>query len=150
MKLQGKFELPAPPETVWNLLMDPEVLVEILPGCKTLKKTGDDEYAGVIEAKIGPIASRYTSTFRLVDKQPPRQYKLLIDGQGRGGFVRGEATVELNEKNGSTALTYSGSGAVGGTIARIGQRLVEAGVRVLISRGFAALEAKVRERLQQS
>ncbi len=147
MKLQGEVLLPAPPERLWEMLLDPTLIAEILPGCRDLKQEGENRYTAVIEARVGPISSQYQTRFSITEAHPYESYRLKIEGDGKGGFVRGEARVTLHREGEGTRLQYEGEGMVGGMMARIGQRLVEAAAKMLIQRGFEDLKRKVEERL---
>ena len=127
MDLKGEEQLTGTPEQIWDLLLDPKVLASIMPGCEQLELVGDDVYKGAIKAKLGPVSSQYNATFKIENKTPPHSYRLLIDGQGPGGFVQGNTLIELKPNDAGTILAYSGTANVGGKIASIGQRLVEAG-----------------------
>ncbi|MDQ7054187.1 MAG: carbon monoxide dehydrogenase subunit G [candidate division KSB1 bacterium] len=142
--------LPAAPEKIVGFASDPQIIAEILPGCKDLKSIGPDQYEAIIEAKVGPISSRYQTRFALQDQKPYESYRLHIEGEGKGGFVRGDAAIRLVPENHQTRLIYEGEGNVGGMMARIGQRLVEAAAKMLIQRGFDALRKKIEERLQSN
>jgi carbon monoxide dehydrogenase subunit G len=149
LKLEGSHVLPGTPDRLWDFLLDPEVRAGIMPGCKSLTLVGDDEYEGLIEARIGPIASKYTTRFKVRDKVFPTSYRLVLEGSGPGGFVNSDTTISLEslgEKE--TVMRYDGEAMVGGTIARVGQRLVEAAAKVLIEQGFKALQKDVSARIQ--
>ncbi len=148
MKLNGQLILPASPEQLWNLLLDPQVLAEILPDCQELTSSQPDHYEGLIAAKIGPISSQYTARFVITDKNPPHRHRLTIEGEGKGGFLHAEAHVRLEPQNGKTILHYEGEGEVGGAIARIGQRLIEVAAKKLVEKGMKALKKKVEEKLK--
>ena len=147
MKLKGDQSLSGTPGQVWDILQDPVTLAKIMPGCDELEKIGEDHYKGVIKAKIGPVSSTYKAEFQLEDKQPPSSYRLLIDGQGPGGFVKGNVVIMLNEEDGGTLLQYEGDASVGGKIASIGQRLVESGAKLIIRQGFKALKKEVEAQI---
>ena len=143
MTLTGNQQLAGTPEQVWHILQDPETLAKIMPGCDELIQIGEDHYKGVIKAKIGPVSSTYKAEFQLEDKEPPSSYRLLIDGQGPGGFVKGNVVISLDSDEAGTLLSYSGDASVGGKIASIGQRLVESGAKLIIRQGFKALKKEV-------
>ena len=149
MKLDGTVALPADPEKVWALLMDPAFLAEIMPGCKEMKQSDEDQFTGILEAKVGPIASQYTTKFSILEKQPPKSYRLQLDGSGKGGFVRADMLVTLQAGGAATIMSYHGDAAIGGTIAKIGQRLVESAAKMIIEKGFRSLREKVAERTKQ-
>ncbi len=149
MKIEGILSVSATPEQLWGLLNDPEFLKEVMPGCKELKETGEDEFTGIIEAKVGAISSQYTAKFSIQDKNPPHSYRLHLEGKGKGGFVRGDTNVVLEGHDGETVLKYDGDVTMGGTIARIGQRLVDVAAKMLLNKGFQKLKEKVEERLKK-
>ena len=120
-----------------------------MPGCEELTQTGEDQFKGVIKAKIGPVSSQYKAGFKLEDKTPPESYRLIVDGQGPGGFVKGDVKIELEGNDEGTMLHYSGTATVGGKIASIGQRLVESGAKIIIRQGFKALKKEVTKKVSQ-
>lgn len=150
MNLKGEQQLEGNPEQIWDLLQDPETLASIMPGCEELILQGEDQYKGVIKAKIGPVSSTYNAEFKLEDKNPPSSYRLLVEGQGPGGFVRGDVKIELEGNDEGTMLHYSGTANVGGKIASIGQRLVESGAKIIIKQGFKALKKEVEKKVSQA
>ena len=147
MNLKGEQQLEGTPEQIWDLLQDPDTLASIMPGCEELVQEAEDQYKGVIKAKIGPVSSQYKASFKLEDKIPPSSYRLLLDGQGPGGFVKGDVKIELEGNDEGTMLHYSGTATVGGKIASIGQRLVESGAKIIIKQGFKALKKEVSKKV---
>ncbi len=147
MKIAGNLEVSIPPDQLWDLLNDPEFLKEVMPGCKEMKQISESEFEGSIGAKVGAIASQYSTRFSILEKVQPKSYTLKIDGNGKGGFVRGKTFVELVPNEIGTLLKYDGEIAIGGTIARIGQRLVEAAAKMLLNQGIKALKNKIEERV---
>ncbi len=145
MKLTGEQVLKGLPDQLWDILLDPDTLAAIMPGCKELTRVGEDQYEGLIEAKIGPVSSSYKTKFRVTDKQFPVSYRLNIDGQGRGGFVNADALIELVPDGETTTMRYTANATVGGTIARVGSRLVEAGAKFIVNQGFKALKKTVED-----
>ena len=126
MKLNGERTLPGPPDQIWKMLLDPDVLVSAIPGCEKLEKVGEDHYEGVIMAKVGSVQSQYKTTFKIADKNPPHSYRLNVKGQGSAGFVQADVKMELAPAEGGTRMHYSGDANVGGRIAQVGQRMVNA------------------------
>ena len=147
MDLKGEQQLAGTPDQIWTLLLDPETLAAIMPGCEELELIEEDHYKGTIKAKIGPVSSQYNSTFKISDKQPPHQYALHIEGQGPGGFVNGDVTISLSANEEGTLMNYEGTATVGGKIASIGQRLVETGAKIIIKQGFKALRKEVESKV---
>jgi hypothetical protein len=148
VKLEGSVTLPAESEKVWTLLLDPTFLAEILPGCRELQQSGEDQFTGILEAKVGPIGSAYTTKFSILEKKPPESYRLQLEGSGKGGFVRADTFITLQANGAQTVMNYSGEASIGGTIAKIGQRLVESAAKMIIDKGFKTLREKVAERVK--
>jgi len=145
MKLDGERTLPGTPEQIWTMLLDPDVLVSAIPGCEKLEKVGADHYEGIIMAKVGSIQSQYKTTFKIADKQPPHSYRLNVQGQGSAGFVKADVTMELSPADGGTRMRYSGDANVGGRIAQVGQRMINATAETMTEQGFDNLHERVRQ-----
>jgi uncharacterized protein len=126
MDLSGEYRIPAPRERVWAALNDPEVLRACIPGCRSLDKVSDTEFASTVAAKVGPVSATFRGSVVLSDLDPPRGY--TISGQGQGGaagFARMSAKVTLDDDQGETLLRYEARADVGGKLASVGSRLVQ-------------------------
>lgn len=145
MKLEGERTLPGRPAQLWKLLLDPDVLVAAIPGCERLDTVGDDQYRGVIAAKVGSVQSQYKTTFKITDKDPPHSYRLHVQGQGSAGFVNGQFTMRLEAAEGNTRMHYSGDANVGGRLAQVGQRMVRATAETMTEKGFSNLRDRIEE-----
>src|SRR5436305_12671387 len=123
MKIEGRFIFPASSQEVWNLLTDPQSLQHCTPGCKQLTEISTDEFEATMEVGIGPIKGTFHGKISMKQKAPPRSYRLIVEGSGAAGFVRGEGTLTLQDEVGDqTAVHVSGHGQVGGVLAGGGQR----------------------------
>ena len=127
MDMTGERLIPAPRQRVWDALNDPAVLKDCIPGCESLEKTGDNELRATAGIKIGPISARFTGKVQLTDLDPPNSYRISGEGQGGvAGFAKGGANVSLADQGGETLLTYVVNAQVGGKIAQLGARLIDA------------------------
>lgn len=147
VKLAGTHSFDAPKSEVWEALLDPDVLSRILPGCKRLDKTADNEFSGEINIRVGPVQGSFNGKVTLDDIDPPNGYRMEIAGQGRPGYVKGEGTLRL-EGDGPTTLHYDGDAQLSGRIASVGQRLVDSTARSLTRQGLQSLENIIAARLQ--
>lgn len=130
MNYQGSQNLPHPLDRVWQALLDPVVLQQCIAGCEKFERTGDDEYKSVVKISIGPVSARFASTVTLADVNAPVSCTLKFAGQGGvAGFGKGEAHVRLSSEEGCTKLDWDADASVGGKLAQIGSRLIEATVR---------------------
>ena len=146
MTIQGTHDLARPPAQVYEALNDPAVLQQTIPGCEKLEKTAADEYNAQLKIGIATIKGNYAGKVRLSDQQPPNRFTLHLEGRGAQGFVQGAARVELKEKNQTTELRYTADVQVGGLIAAVGSRMIEAAAKKMAADFFqrfsAALERK--------
>jgi len=127
MDMTGERRIPAPREKVWVALNDPDVLKACIPGCETLEKTSDTDMTGTVAMKIGPISAKFSGRVQLLDLDPPNAYRIVGEGQGGGaGFAKGGASVRLLQDDVFTVLSYTVNAQVGGKIAQLGARLVDA------------------------
>jgi len=144
MKIGGTQELHAPRERVYAALTDPQVLQRCIPGCESLEKTGDDVYTVTIKAGIGAIKGTFEGNVRLEDMRAPEHYRIVVDGKGGPGFVKGSGDFDLEDTGGATQIRYTGEMQVGGAIAGIGQRMIEGAAKMMASRFFKSLEAEAK------
>lgn len=146
MDMTGSVRIPASRQTVWDGLNDPAVLGRCIPGCEQIERQGDDAFTARVAAKIGPVSAKFTGKVTLRDIDRPNGYTLVGEGQGgAAGFGKGEAKVALSEEGGETVLAYVVKAQVGGKLAQIGSRLVDATARKLADEFFAAFAAAMGE-----
>lgn len=127
MELTGSHSLSQAPEAVWRALFDPAVLARAIPGCEALDQTSDDAFAATVKLKVGPVSARFKGEVELSDKEPP--FACTLSGKGSGGiagFARGSARVTLSRQGDGTLLSYSADAALGGKLAALGSRLIQA------------------------
>lgn len=144
MKIEGTHQLRAGRERVYQALTDPEVLRRCIPGCERLEKTGEDAYAVTLRAGVGSIKGLFTGSVRLEDLRPPAHYRLVIEGKGQPGFLKGAGDLDLEEQQGETLIKYRGDVQVGGTIASVGQRMIQGAAKMMASQFFTAIEAEAQ------
>ena len=136
MNGDGNIQLNGNVETVFNNLLDPEVLKSCIMGCEELQKQWDNVYLANLSVGVAAVKGKYDATITLSDLEPPNHYKLIVHGEGAPGFVDAEADIyltQLDEEN--TELRYVYEAAVGGKVASIGQRML-GGVAKLIIKDF--------------
>jgi len=145
MDMSGERRIQAPREKVWNALNDPLVLRASIPGCESLEKLSENELKATAAVKIGPIAARFTGRVRLLDLDPPNAYRIEGEGQGgAAGFAKGGAAVRLTDgEAGVTVLAYDVKAEVGGKLAQLGARLIDATARQMADAFFDRFAAQV-------
>jgi carbon monoxide dehydrogenase subunit G len=143
MNIDATYRFEAPPPRVWDALMDTEIIAACLPGCRGLRPAGPDRFETELVAGVAAVSGNFKATMTLKDPRPPDSYRLLVDAAGRPGFVRGEAQVTLAADAGGTSVTIAAHADVGGTMARVGQRLLEGVARMTMDRFYGCLARRV-------
>ena len=127
MDVTGEFRIEAPRARVWRGLNDTEVLKQCIPGCREIVRLSETELEATAVLKVGPVKAPFKGKVTLSDLDPPKSYRIAGEGKGGvAGFARGEALVSLADADGATVLTYTATATVGGKLAQVGQRLLDA------------------------
>jgi carbon monoxide dehydrogenase subunit G len=145
MKLEGDYVFEAKVPEVWSALFDPVILAAVMPGCEKLELV-DGHYVGDIKVKVGPIQGKFTGKVDLQDKVEPESYTMIVDGRGAPGFVKATAQVKLAAEGDATRVHYDCDAQVGGKIASVGQRLLEASARAIVAQSLEGLHTNIKLR----
>ncbi|HJQ69485.1 MAG TPA: carbon monoxide dehydrogenase subunit G [Blastocatellia bacterium] len=144
MKIEGTHELRASRDRVFKALTDPAVLQRSIPGCERLEQTAENSFSVTMRAGVGSIKGVFTGNVRLEDARPPEHFRMVIEGKGQPGFLKGSGELDLEERDGSTVVSYKGDVQVGGTIAGVGQRMIQGAAKMMASQFFTAIEAEAK------
>lgn len=144
MELTGDHIIDATRDRVWAGLMDTDILRAAIPGCDSVTEEGDGAYSAVVTAAIGPMRARFKGRLQQQDMRPPEQYGLRFEGEGGiAGFAKGTAVLTLEEAGeggAQTRLRYRAEAAIGGRLAQIGSRLIDATARRMAGQFFGKFE----------
>ena len=143
MELNEEKRIPAPQSKVWAAILDPDVLKVCIPGCESVEKKSDTEFTAKVVVAVGPVKAKFSGEVQLSNIDPPNG--CTIEGKGSGGvagFGKGSAVVTLEDAPGGTLLKYNADASVGGKLAQIGSRLVEATARKLADEFFTRFAAE--------
>lgn len=143
MRLEGSWTLAVSPERAYTLLQDPAVLARSMPGCEGLDRIAEDEYAMRMKMVVSSLTGRFDGKVRITEPNPPASFRLVVEGSGKIGFMKGDGVLRLAPADSGSTVHYEGDVQVGGTIANVGQRLVETTAKMLIKRFFAKLSAEI-------
>jgi carbon monoxide dehydrogenase subunit G len=142
MKISGSYVLRVPQERAYALLQDPVILARCMPGCDALERIGENEFHMKMKMILASVSGLFDGKVRIADPQPYSSFRLIVEGAGKIGFMKGDGLLTLNRGEGETTVSYDGSVEVGGTIAAVGQRLLDTTSRMLIKRFFDKLTAE--------
>lgn len=144
MEMTGEQLIPASQQDTWQALNDPDILAACVPGCESLTRLNDNEYQVHMTAKVGPVSARFRGRLSLFDIKAPQSYSLAFEGQGGpAGFAKGAAQVKLNPEGKQTRLVYEVKANVGGKLAQIGSRLVDAAAKKVADEFFQNFTRKM-------
>ena len=146
--ISGSYTFNAPPDRVWDLLMDTAVLSSCIPGCDRFEPDGENRYNVTLTVGLAAITGTYSGTVVLTDMIPHTSYRLVVEGQGRPGFVKGSSAIALRAHGATTEVDVTGTVQTGGPIARVGQRLIGGVAKMMLDRFFSCLQAKLENTLQ--
>lgn len=145
MEMTGSQLIPAPRAAVWAALNDAEILRQCITGCDSLEKTSDTSFEATVTVKLGPVKAKFKGKVQLSDIDPPNGYTISGEAQGgvAAGFGKGSAKVSLSDEAGGTKLDYAVNAQVGGKLAQIGARLIDATAAKMADEFFTSFNAKV-------
>jgi carbon monoxide dehydrogenase subunit G len=147
MKIEGEYVFEGEQEDVWKLVRNPEVLASCLPGTQSLQQVGENEYAGEIKVRIGPISGAFAGKIFVTNEVPPVSCTLTVEGTGKIGFLKGTGDIDMADQGeGKTLMKYTGEVQIGGKVASVGQRLFDTVSKGMIKQGLDKLNEILQTR----
>ena len=140
MDFSGRYEIPAPPQEVWEAITTPDILKVCIPGCEAVNKIDDTHFDATARLKIGPVSATFRGKLSLEDLEPPNRCVLKGEGQGGvAGFAKGDAAIVLEAVAAGTLLSYTAKANIGGKLAQVGQRLLSSTAKQMADEFFGSL-----------
>lgn len=152
MKLDGSYRIAAPRQQVWEALLNPDILRRVIPGCKKLEPTGHHRYNATFRAGVGHIKGSFSGEVEISDLDPQNGYTLRARMKAPVGFVEGNGRISLvdTETSPETLINYSGDVKIGGLLASIAGRLIDAAARKNMEDMFANLNRELSRAASQA
>jgi len=154
IEVTGDYEFAAPQEVVWEMMLDPEVLANTIPGCEKLERVDETTYTGRLNIRVGPVQGVFQGKVEMSDRRPPMGLHMVVNGSGPAGVVRGEGdltlqslTPPISQSPSSTRLHYDGQVQVSGRIATVGQRVMDSSTRSIVKQSLQSLDNQIQARL---
>ena len=145
MKVAGAYSIAVPRERAYTLLQDPAILAKCMPGCEALDRVAENEYAMRMKMVLASMSGLFAGKVTIADADPPASFQLTVEGSGKIGFMKGQGRLNLSAAGDGTSVQYDGDVQVGGTIAAVGQRLLDTTARMLIKRFFEKLGSEAAQ-----
>jgi carbon monoxide dehydrogenase subunit G len=151
MKVEGDHLFKAPREVVYEMFNDPTALSAAVPGMQKMTRIDESHYEAVLGIRIGPVSANFSGNLTLTDEVPPESVTLIIEGKGGAGFVKGVGYVKFEDLGDETTLLkYTGEANIGGTLASVGQRMIDSVAKSMFKTVFEKLDKILEERWQKS
>jgi uncharacterized protein len=143
LKIEGNYTFNAPRDRVWQVLLDPKIIAQCMPGCESMNEVAPDQFEAVMKVGVASVKGTYKGKVAIKDKQAPSHYVLSGQGSGGPGFMQGDVAIDLEESNGQTVLKYSTDAKIGGLIASVGQRMMNGVAKMMVEQFFKKMETFV-------
>ena len=149
MKLEGEHIFKGPRQDVWDMIQDTKVLASAVPGMDKLDQVSETEYEGKMNIRIGPVSGAFDGKLTMENPVPPESTTLLVEGRGAPGFVKGSGNAQfIEQEDGTTLLKYDGDLSIGGTLASVGQRMIDSVAKSMFRTAFDTLDKALAARLE--
>lgn len=135
----GKMDVPAPPEKVWDMLLDPDQMAQLIPGCERLERVGDNHFTGIVMLGVGPVKGKFDVDIELADLDEPNRATLSGTADGPLGSSQGRGFFEIDKTDTGSTVRYDYSVELSGKVAAIGGRMIQGAARQMIDRFMRAL-----------
>ena len=139
LSAQGEILLPATPEAVFAVLLDPVALARVIPGCNALESIGPNRYRADVTVGVGMIKARYAAEVALSEIEAPHRLRLAGSGLSSVGAAKGSGLVSLEPQDGGTLLRYDYEAEVSGKVAAVGGRMLEGAAKIVLKQLFEQL-----------
>jgi uncharacterized protein len=144
MIVRGAYHVAGTPETIYHLLQDGAILSAAIPGCRELLPLGPGKFSIKMNVAIAAMNGDFQGIVEATDHEPPHRFRMTVEATGRLGSLKGDGLLTFQPgPQGSAVVSYDGSAAIGGPIASVGHRLLDATARMMIRRFFEQLEGAI-------
>ena len=146
MQIQETFTVDAPPATVWKFFEDIERVARCVPGVQSVDVLGPDRYKVLATQKVGFISATFEIYTEVLEKEAPS--RLVLSNQGRtilgaNGSLKSRDTIILTPAPGdATEVKVDSELTLGGKLAILGAKLIEAKSREIFAEATSNLRAK--------
>lgn len=134
MKIEESFTVPAPIETVWTVITDPQLVAPCIPGCQGVEVTGPTTYKSSIRVGIGPINATFVVVIELTEQRPPNFLSATTRGDEGGRLSSLSATSALRLEptaEGGTSVAYSSEVSIVGRLGKFGLGIMKKKAKAL-------------------
>lgn len=146
MRIEHSFEVSAPLERAWELLLDVERVIPCMPGAELTELVDDRTWKAKMEVKLGPMSLSFRNDVRLEEvDEGARRVRLTASGheaRGRGG-AKATVVSTLEERDGGTRVDIATDLTLSGPVGQYGRGIVHDVSAQLVQRFAECLEAEL-------
>jgi hypothetical protein len=127
MRLENSFEVPAPPEQAWALLLDVPRVVPCMPGASLTETVDESHWKATVDVKLGPVALTFLADVAREEEDPEaRRVKLVANARDTRGRGTAKATIDssLVPVEGGTRVDIVTELQLSGPAAQFGRSVV--------------------------
>ncbi len=153
MKLENSFEVAAPPEKAWDLLMDVPRIVPCMPGAKLEETMDDSHWKATLQVKLGPIGLTFaTDVERTEADEAARRVTLVANARETRNRGRATASVEssLAPEDGGTRVDIVTDLSLSGSVAQYGRGMIEDISSRMVTSFAECLQAQLGESQEEA
>ena len=140
MHFEGTITVKAPKLKAFEIITNPKQISKCMPDLQKLHIENPDTFTATVRAGVSFIKGDFTIHFKVLEKTPPNHVKMTGHGSGMGSTIDLETVMDLTdaEKQGTT-MNWKADANVGGKIASIGKRLLDAQAEKIINQLFECI-----------
>ena len=145
LEFSGTFEMDRSREELWPYFTDPDIMADCAPGCKEMTVVEPHEIEAVGAVGVGSVKPEFDVDVWITKAEYPSVLSMRATGYAPRNEFETTATMELEEADGTTTITWTATADVSGTIASLGGRALGSVTKRLVSKFFSDLEAKIED-----
>lgn len=150
LEFSGAPEIAAPPEQVWQRLLDHEFVASVAPGVESVEAVDDRHFKVVSAFGVGSVKLRFQLDVELSDVRPPQRLKLAARGKAPGSAVDVTTDLEIEPvAPNRSRLRWSATSEVRGTVASVGARLLTGTAKKLTETFWQQFADRVAQRSRE-
>lgn len=123
MKISHEFVVARPVDQVWDYFQDIGSVADCLPGAELTEDKGDNQYAGKVSVKLGPLAATFEGEATVTPDPDAKSGKIDGKGADRRGGSRGQVKVDyhLTPEGSNTQVNIDADVTLSGAAAQFGR-----------------------------
>src|SRR5919199_4881763 len=124
MVIESSFPVKAPPQKVWDFLVDPTQMVGCVPGCSKVEQVSENTYRATMSVKVAYISFSATTEVSITRLDPPHELESVARGEDKrlGSNVQIAATLRLTpQQDGGTEVAYRADVSLWGKLGTLGE-----------------------------